>query len=85
MYGGYNPMLVFNDLRDAGHQQPVELHSQLSNPRLLWFLADPLTSPDPYNGAACTDGAAPTVAANGLGQQVDPSPILPNSPNSRPT
>ena len=44
-------------------------YSQLSNPELLWFFADPLTSPDPYNGgvadgaAAVAQSAAATIGA----------------------
>lgn len=63
-YGGYNPMLVFNDLVALATNNEWN-YSQLSNPELLWFLADPLTSPDPYNGGVA-DGAA-AVATNGLG------------------
>jgi hypothetical protein len=68
-YGGYNPMLVFNDLVALATNNEWN-YSQLSNPELLLFLADPLTSPDPYNGGVA-DGAA-AVATNGLGN-VDPS------------
>lgn len=63
-YGGYNPMLVFNDLVALATNNEWN-YSQLSNPELLWFLTDPLTSPDPYNGGVA-DGAA-AVANNGLG------------------
>ena len=63
-YGGYNPMLVFNDLVTLATNNEWN-YSQLSNPELLWFLADPLTSPDPYNGGVA-DGAA-AAATNGLG------------------
>ena len=63
-YGGYNPMLVFNDLLALATNNEWN-YSQLSNPELLWFLTDPLTSPDPYNGGVA-DGAA-AVANNGLG------------------
>ena len=56
-------MLVFQDLLDLANH-PTDF-SQLSNPELLWFLADPLTSPDPYNGGVA-DGAA-AVATNGIG------------------
>jgi hypothetical protein len=63
-YGGYNPMLVFNDLVALATNNEWN-YSQLSNPELLWFLADPLTSPDPYNGGVA-DGAA-AVATSGLG------------------
>ena len=68
-YGGYNPMLVFNDLVALATNNEWN-YSQLSNPELLWFLADPLTSPDPYNGGVA-DGAA-AAAASGLGS-FDPS------------
>jgi hypothetical protein len=63
-YGGYNPMLVFNDLVALATNNEWN-YSQLSNPELLLFLSDPLTSPDPYNGGVA-DGAA-AVATNGLG------------------
>jgi hypothetical protein len=75
-YGGYNPMLVFQDLLDLANH-PTDF-SQLSNPELLWFLADPLTSPDPYNGGVA-DGAA-AVATNGLGS-FDPSQFSQISPD----
>jgi hypothetical protein len=68
-YGGYNPMLVFNDLVALATNNEWN-YSQLSNPELLWFLSDPLTSPDPYNGGVA-DGAA-AVGTNGLGN-FDPS------------
>ena len=44
-------------------------YSQLSNPDLLWFLSDPLTSPDPYNGGVA-DGAAAVGAASTGGSQL---------------
>jgi hypothetical protein len=69
VYGGYNPMLVGQDLLTLLTNNEWN-YSQLSNPELLWFLADPLTSPDPYNGGV-PDGAA-AVATNGLGN-FDPS------------
>jgi hypothetical protein len=68
-YGGYNPQLVFNDLVALATNNEWN-YSQLSNPELLWFLADPLTNPDPYNGGVA-DGAA-AVATGGLGS-FDPS------------
>jgi hypothetical protein len=61
-YGGYNPMLVFNDLVALATNNEWN-YSQLSNPELLWFLSDPLTSPDPYNGGVA-DGAAAVGAAS---------------------
>jgi hypothetical protein len=69
VYGGYNPMLVGQDLLTLLTNNEWN-YSQLSNPELLLFLADPLTSPDPYNGGV-PDGAA-AVATNGLGN-FDPS------------
>jgi hypothetical protein len=51
VYGGYNPMLVWNDLLTLATNNQWD-YSQLSNQELVWFLADPLTSPDPYNGGA---------------------------------
>ncbi len=56
VYGGYNPTLVWNDLVTLATNNEWN-YSQLSNSELLWFLAAPLTSPDPYNGGA-VDGAA---------------------------
>jgi hypothetical protein len=69
VYGGYNPMLVGQDLLTLLTNNEWN-YSQLSNPELLLFLADPLTSPDPYNGGVA-DGAA-AVGTNGLGN-FDPS------------
>lgn len=51
VYGGYNPMLVWNDLLTLATNNEWN-YSQLSNPELMWFLADPLTSPDPYQNGA---------------------------------
>jgi hypothetical protein len=67
-YGGYNPMLVFNDLVTLATNNDWN-YSQLSNPELLWFLTDPLTSPDPYNGGVA-DGAAAVGAASTGGTQL---------------
>jgi hypothetical protein len=67
-YGGYNPMLVFNDLVTLATNNDWN-YSQLSNPDLLWFLSDPLTSPDPYNGGVA-DGAAAVGAASTGGSQL---------------
>jgi hypothetical protein len=67
-YGGYNPMLVFNDLVTLATNNDWN-YSQLSNPELLWFLSDPLTSPDPYNGGVA-DGAAAVGAASTGGTQL---------------
>jgi hypothetical protein len=66
-YGGYNPMLVFNDLVALATNNEWN-YSQLSNADLLWFLSDPLTSPDPYNGGVA-DGAA-AVGASGAAAEV---------------
>jgi hypothetical protein len=67
-YGGYNPMLVFNDLVTLATNNEWN-YSQLSNADLLWFLSDPLTSPDPYNGGVA-DGAAAIGAASTGGTQL---------------
>ncbi|BBX45805.1 hypothetical protein GCM10009641_72180 [Mycobacterium cookii] len=70
VYGGYNPQEVFNDMIIMfGTQTNV---SQLSNAELLWFLADPLSSPDPYNGgvvdgAAAVPGLFSSAAADSVG------------------
>jgi hypothetical protein len=65
-YGGYDPQLVFNDLITM-FGTPTNL-SQLGNPALLLFLADPVTSPDPYNGGMVDGGsAAAAVAAESAG------------------
>jgi len=40
---------VWNDLLTLATNNEWN-YSQLSNPELMWFLSDPLTSPDPYNG-----------------------------------
>jgi hypothetical protein len=65
-YGGYNPQLVFNDLITMfGTNTNL---SQLGNPALLLFLADPVTSPDPYNGGMVDGGsAAAALAAESAG------------------
>jgi hypothetical protein len=57
VYGGYNPMLVGQDLLTLLTNNDTNF-SQLSNPDLIWFLSDPLTSPDPYNGGV-VDGGTP--------------------------
>jgi hypothetical protein len=67
-YGGYDPQLVFNDLVALATNN--EWNFNAATPEVLWFLAAPLTSPDPYNGGA-VDGAA-AVATSGLGS-FDPS------------
>jgi hypothetical protein len=67
-YGGYDPQLVFNDLVALATNN--EWNFNAATPEVLWFLAAPLTSPDPYNDGAA-DGAA-AVATSGLGS-FDPS------------
>jgi hypothetical protein len=57
VYGGYNPMLVGQDFLTLLTNNDTNFN-QLSNPDLMWFLADPLTSPDPYNGGV-PDGTSP--------------------------
>jgi hypothetical protein len=69
-YGGYDPQLVFNDLLALATNN--EWNFNAATPEVLWFLAAPLTSPDPYNGGVA-DGAA-ALAANGLGN-FDPSQL----------
>jgi|GEM_PF-1389480 len=65
MYGGYNPQQVFNDLVTMlGDKTDF---NQLSNPALLLFLADPLSSPDPYTATVGGGSAAAAVAADAAG------------------
>jgi hypothetical protein len=73
-YGGYNPMLVFNDLLALATNNDWN-YSQLSNPELLWFLSDPLTSPDPYNGGVA-DGAASVGGTDASQFSTDLSTLL---------
>jgi hypothetical protein len=65
-YGGYNPMLVFNDLLTLATNN--EWNGDAATPEALWFLAAPLTSPDPYadaaGGAASAAAEAPNLLAN---------------------
>jgi hypothetical protein len=66
VYGGYNPMLVFNDLLTLATNN--EWNWNAATPEALWFLAAPLTSPDPYadpaSGAASAAAEAPNLLAN---------------------
>ena len=50
VYGGYNPTLVWNDLLTLATNNQWNLDA--ATPENLWFLAAPLTSPDPYTGVA---------------------------------
>jgi hypothetical protein len=65
-FGGYNPMLVFNDLVTLATNN--EWNWDAATPEVLWFLAAPLTSPDPYadagGGAASAAAEAPNLLAN---------------------
>ena len=70
VYGGYDPNLVAQDLGNVfndlinGHTN----YSELFNPAVWWFLADPLTAPAP---AAATEAGA--SAASTLASSLDPS------------
>jgi hypothetical protein len=65
-FGGYNPMLVFNDLVTLATNN--EWNFNAATPEVLWFLAAPLTSPDPYadsaGSAASAAAEAPNLLAN---------------------
>jgi hypothetical protein len=50
VYGGYNPMLVWNDLLTLATNN--EWNWNAATPEALWFLAAPLTSPDPLSAAS---------------------------------
>ncbi|HEY1842160.1 MAG TPA: hypothetical protein VGG53_18420 [Mycobacterium sp.] len=65
-FGGYNPTLVWNDLLTLGTNN--EWNWNAATPELLWFLAAPLTSPDPYaDPAAGGASSAASLAAESLG------------------
>ena len=61
-YGGYDPQLVFNDLLALATNN--EWNFNAATPEVLWFLADPLTSPDPYADSASSGAATAAAAAH---------------------
>jgi hypothetical protein len=69
-YGGYDPQLVFNDLLALATNN--EWNFNAATPEVLWFLAAPLTSPDPYADSASSGAATAAAAAPNLLGNFDP-------------
>jgi hypothetical protein len=76
-YGGYNYWLIGSDLLKLFENQTN--FGELGNANDMWFLADPLTSPDPLNGGAVDGGTNTfgdwlTKLFDG-GVSTDPTPV----------
>ena len=72
-YGGYNPMLVFNDLVTLATNN--EWNFNAATPEVLWFLAAPLTSPDPYADGAGGRGCFGGRRSSNLLANLDPTDL----------